>query len=779
MESVSRNIQKNALEKLEYGSVRIRDEFLLHSFDLERKYLLSLDMDRLLAGFMETAGQKTAAKRYEGWESTQIQGHTMGHYLTALSQAWASTGDEIFKERVDYLVEKLAECQRADGYLFASGEELFDWVEDKKPAWVPWYTMHKLLSGLVSVCKYTENKKGYTVMANLADWVSGRALSWSDKVRDNVLAVEYGGMNDVLYDIYALTGNTLYMRAAHRFDEMKLFQSMEQREDILNGLHANTTIPKILGGLKRYFVTGQKETFYLHMAQNFWDMVVSHHTYITGGNSEWEHFGHPDILDAERTACNCETCNSYNMLKLTSLLFMATGEKQYADYDERTYVNAILSSQNHETGMTTYFQPMASGYFKVYSTPYNKFWCCTGTGMENFTKHVENIYYCGENILYINRFFASEVQWEEQNLTLKVEGNLLREETFRIRIQETGITDRKLAVQKDTDENIDQVSTIAIRQPEWMAYSVLPKVSSQSPCEVTEEEGFWKLKKCWREGDIIELSLPMQMQVHGLPDADNVAAFTYGPFVLSADFGSFDMKESSTGVDVTVPTKSQEIIDSILLDTETYQDWKGQIGARLKKTDGKMEFQLMDAKGQKFIFAPHFLKNQVRYGIYFHIFENESEDYVNYRREQKRKQNILNNQHEVIPLGNDQYELAFHIQGHETDSVTAAGKRGRVASPSGWFSYEMQIPSKACCLNMTLSSQATSYNIYLDDTLWITDMSKQFYERGFYQKGYGFPEDVLGKRVRVKLVNTDKTNNFSIYNELYISELEENENECK
>lgn len=151
---------------------------------------------------------------------------------------------------------------------------------------------------------------------------------------------------------------------------MKLFQSMEQREDILNGLHANTTIPKILGGFKTIFVTGQKETFYLHMAQNFWDMVVSHHTYITGGNSEWEHFGHPDILDAERTACNCETCNSYNMLKLTSLLFMATGEKQYADYDERTYVNAILSSQNHETGMTTYFQPMAwniSRYIRLHT----------------------------------------------------------------------------------------------------------------------------------------------------------------------------------------------------------------------------------------------------------------------------------------------------------------------------------------------------------------------------------------------------------------------------
>lgn len=230
------------------------DPFIQNSFELERAYLLRLKPQRLLAGFYETAGLEPEAPRYKGWESSEIAGHTMGHYLTALSQAWACTGDERFLEKIRACVEGLARCQRADGYVFASPEEIFDRVEQKQPAWVPWYTMHKILSGLISVCRYVHDAVALNVAVKLGGWISRRVLAWSEETKAIVLAVEYGGMNDCLYDLYDLTGDETFFKAAHQFDEIPLFKAMEENRDILNGLHANTTIPKIIGALKRYVV---------------------------------------------------------------------------------------------------------------------------------------------------------------------------------------------------------------------------------------------------------------------------------------------------------------------------------------------------------------------------------------------------------------------------------------------------------------------------------------------------------------------------------------------
>lgn len=214
---------------------------------------------------------------------TEIQGHTLGHYLTAVSQAYGYTKDEDLLERLIYMSAGLEECQREDGFLFASPEKIFDRVEQKKPAWVPWYTMHKILSGLLSVYTYTKNETAKKVAENLGKWISRRCLGWSEDVRKQVLAVEYGGMNDCLYELYSITQREEFLKAAHQFDEMPLFQQLYEGKDILNGLHANTTIPKVLGALKRYCVLGEEEKFYLIAAEKFWDMVVSHHSYVTGG----------------------------------------------------------------------------------------------------------------------------------------------------------------------------------------------------------------------------------------------------------------------------------------------------------------------------------------------------------------------------------------------------------------------------------------------------------------------------------------------------------------
>lgn len=749
---------------LSYGQVKIRDSFLRDSMRMERDYLLSLDVDRLLAGFRETAGLKPVAMRYPGWESSEIQGHTMGHYLMAVSQLWATEREPVVGERLEYLVDELAKCQREDGYLSAFPEKLFDRVERKEPAWVPWYTMHKIIAGITAVYIHTGNENSRRIMEGLADWAAQRALSWSEDTKKTVLAVEYGGMNDCLYEVYRITGNPLHAQAAHQFDELPLFEAMERGEDILDGLHANTTIPKILGGLKRYEVLNCEEPFYLRMAENFWDMVTEHHTYITGGNSEWEHFGKPDILDGERTACNCETCNTYNMLKLSSLLFRITGKKKYADYDERAYINAILSSQNHETGMTTYFQPMGTGYFKVYSRPYDNFWCCTGTGMENFTKQCEYICYADEYSLCVNRFFSADIRHPQKGMTFRLEADLLREESVRIRLEEMDEPGTELR--------------LAVRIPDWAASELETELRSEPETEITRrvsgsvENGYLIFSGKWEPGDTINLTVPMELQVKRLPDHERTAAFCYGPFVLSADLGREDLRTDVTGVDVTVPTKDVEVPEYLLIPYGVYtqEERERELINRIKRvenTEGFPEFIYTGADGGNLAFAPHFLKNDVRYGIYFYVFEKDSEELESYQKETKRRREILRRYREVVPLGNDQYELAFAIRGHHTESGTVNGRSIRTARPGGWFSYELQIPREECGLHLTVRKDG-EYTALLDDCEWIHEIPQESVE-GFKERMYPIPEEYRGKKIRVCFRNDSEKETLMLADEIYIS----------
>lgn len=710
---------KNELRMLGSDAVTVRDPFIHHSFQLETAYLLSLEPQRLLAGFRETAGFPANAHRYGGWERTEIQGHTLGHYLTAMAQAWAVSRNPEIQQRIRETIDALRECQRTDGYLFASAEELFHRVERKEPVWVPWYTMHKIVAGLVSVCTLTGYPEAEIVLRNLADWITNRVLSWSETTRQTVLTVEYGGMNDCLYDVYALTGEPRYLEAAHRFDELPLFQALAEGKDVLNGLHANTTIPKVLGGLKRYAVTGGREPIYLRMAENFWDMVVYHHTYLSGGNSEWEHFGKPDILDAERTACNCETCNTYNMIKLSQLLFSLTGKKKYADYDAWAYVNTILSSQNHETGMTTYFQPMDTGFFKVYSRPYDQFWCCTGTGMENFTKPWTGIAYESAGVLYLNRLVSADIRTGDVSISL--DADWMQRDTLIIQIH-----------------TCPAGWTIALRHPHWAADCQL-QLPEKIHCRKAED-GFLYLFGEWKGGMVLSIRFCMEVMRHGLPDNAQTAAYSYGPFMLSADLGTEDLRTDVTGVDVTVPTRDIPVRDYLLAPVILPGD--RQTSFRLRSCDG-MELQL----------SPHFLKNQVRYGIYFRIFQPDSPELKAYLSELRRKEYAMR-QFDAIPLGNDQYELAHGIQGAKTDSFADAAGRGREILPGGFVSYWIQIPETPCNLHLIWQGCA---EITLDGTALVASPVMPV------------PAHLLGRKAQIRIRNRMPVQSIRLFDELYIA----------
>ena len=691
------------LKSFALGDVTLEDEYFKQVTQKDVDFLNTFDTDKLLFNFRVTAGLPNKAKGpYSGWENTRIGGHTLGHYLAAAAQACAGGYGECkgydgisLSERVGLLIEGLAECQSAGseggrcvpGFIFGatmadpSKPELqFDKLESGNPAdtWVPWYTMHKIMNGLVEVVKLCDgavSEKALDVAEKLGEWIYNRTSRWSEEERIRVLSVEYGAMNDCLYELYKCAKSAGYknaehfMDAAHSFDEEKLFKevlaaSVGVGSEILNNKHANCTIPKFVGAINRCVTlkeegrddTSEEQKKYLEYCKAFWDIVTERHSYITGGNSECEHFGKENILDAERSNCNCETCNTHNMLKLTRTLFMLTGERKYSDYYENTYINAILASVNRETGMTTYFQPMATGCFKTYCNPdvnKNYFWCCTGTGLENFTKLGDSFYFYtdgvagGKPLLLVNQYVSSSVKWriaaDDAESSAK-NGEVVISQKSDLPFGET----TKIIVSAIEGER-EYSFTLALRIPDWV--SSVPQISlNGEKVPVTKEDcesGFVFVTRCWKSGDAIELMLPMEMRAYSLQDNPKCYAFKYGPLVLAAELGR-DSKMSLRQVGVQCDVCANKIVrglelplngnyggtsglkplatETVLVEGSSLEDFINNIGNHFKREPGTLNFTLCDTNWPgEFKFSPYYLINNQRYGIYW-LFTDSPEE---------------------------------------------------------------------------------------------------------------------------------------------------------
>lgn len=716
-------------EAYDLSQVDVTDAYLTNAEDKDIAYLLSLDADRLLVGFRETAGLDTKGKkRYAGWENMLIAGHTLGHYLTAVAQAVATLpaeddrGKEL-SDRLIYLIDSLKECQDAlgTGFLFGATikdknnlELQFDNVERNRTnimdqAWVPWYTMHKILAGIIDVYKFTGNETALEVAKGLGTWVYNRTQTWSAATHRTVLNIEYGGMNDCLYELYAVTGEDIFADAAHAFDEDSLFEAVKTgRKDVLTNRHANTTIPKFIGALNRYMAAHGKtingETVdasaYLEYAQIFFDMVVDRHSYITGDNSEWEHFGSDYILDAERTNCNCETCNAYNMLKFAKALYMATGDTKYLDYYENTFYNTILSSQNPEDGMTTYFQPMATGYFKVYTTATGSFWCCTGSGMENFTKLGNAIYYSGDGNVVISQYLSSVLTDETKNMKLTMNADI-------------PASDKVTVTVNTLDGSATLADSVYFRLPAWLAGEASVTVTGdKAAVELTEE---YAIVSGLKDGDLITLTLPMNITVHGLPDNDSVFAFKYGPIVLSAKLGTKDMNTTYTGVSVLIPaTKLIEETyissgnDTISVIEGSVADYMANINKNLVKIEGKLEWTLENTDSN-LTFVPHYSQHTERYGIYFNFESNSGAFNVNRYLRELADTRFAAALLDTVQPGYGQYENdeLHNMTEFGTGSTGTTGNgTSRQANADGAFSYTMYVdPDFDNALELTLKKE--------------------------------------------------------------------------
>lgn len=742
-------LMQDTLKDFGLDQVTLTGEYQVNAFEKEIQYLRSYDVDRLLAGFRETKGLAPKAEKYPGWENTEIRGHTFGHYLKALAQAYSQLRDPALKERLSYIVSELSQCQFSNGYLSAFPETLIDNVEKKQPAWVPWYTMHKIIAGIIAIYHATKSQEAFDIAVRLGDWVASRTSRWSDELQATVLAVEYGGMNDCLYDLYKISGSRKHLDAAHKFDELPLFEAIQQGRDILAGKHANTTIPKFIGALNRYLVLGESESFYLDAAKKFWDIVVYHHSYMTGGNSESEHFGEPDILDRKRTDITCETCNSYNMLKLTRELYKLTKDRKYADFYETTYTNAILSSQHPETGMTMYFQPMATGYFKIYSSPFEHFWCCTGTGMESFTKLNDSVYYHKDDELYVTQFVSSTLDWRQKQVKL---------------IQSSGIPDiDQVTLKIETEDQQAKAFKLYIRVPYWVSGNVEARLNGE-PIALDTRDDRIVIDRVWQHGDTLALTLPMNVFVSRLPDNPNSVGFQYGPVVLSSALGTEDLSKAQTGIMVEVPTRKMLVKDFLIPTGMLPDQWLEGIDRHLVKEGGELVFKLRNTdEDDRLIFTPHYKQHQERYGIYWNIVEPDSTELKQHLEQAKVEQLVKAATIDSVQVGNDQYELQHAIKGEETVGDAWEGQNGRTSTPGGWFSYELKvIPGTENLLQVTYLSLLNDriMNIYVNGQLLISERSAPEHRREFVTKTYSIPEAMISgqDQVEFKFVPEDKRN---------------------
>ncbi len=585
-------------------SVHLLDGPFRDAMLLDERYLFSLDPDRFLHTFRINAGLPTSARPYGGWEKPdcELRGHSLGHYLSACSLMYASTGNVVLKQRVDYIVAELAKCQEAlpsqgynKGYLSAFPESFIDRVEQGKKVWAPWYTLHKIMAGLLDAYQYCDNKQALDVLVKNADWIKFRIDKLSEKQIQSMLGTEFGGMNDVLTNLYAVTGNPDHLRLARAFDHRQIFEMMAHKKDGLDNYHGNTQIPKIIGAAREFEMTGNES--YRDIAEFFWERVAMHRSYVIGGNTDKEHFFPPAKFSQHLGPQTAETCNTYNMLKLTRLLFSWDPNVRLMDFYERGLYNHILASQDPQQGMFVYYMSLKPGHFKTYSTPKDSFWCCVGTGMENHSKYADTIYFHDSNSLWVNLFIASELNWKEKGLTI----------TQQTKFPESDTTTLLFKMDKPVE------MTVWIRCPQWLSSNAEFTLNGEKK-EFTGQTGKYAgFERRWQDGDKLEVKLPMSLHTEILPNDSNYIAFLYGPIVLAGTLGTEGMPSPYAPNQADFDKVPDPNVPALVADINIEP-----------VADSPLTFKAFSFGKQKDItLIPFYRTHHERYSVYWQVFSDE------------------------------------------------------------------------------------------------------------------------------------------------------------
>ncbi|WP_231732574.1 MULTISPECIES: glycoside hydrolase family 127 protein [unclassified Sphingopyxis] len=713
---------------LPLSAVRLLESPWLEAIEGNRRYLHALEPDRLLHNFRASAGLEPKGAVYGGWESDTIAGHSLGHYLTALSLMYAQTGDEECKRRAGYIIDELAAAQTAhgDGYVAGFTRKRGDAVEDGKAifaelkrgdirsmgfdlngCWVPFYNWHKLFAGLFDAQELCGNAKALPVAVGLGTYIDGVFAALNDDQVQQILDCEHGGINESFAELHARTKDPRWLRLAERLRHRKILDPLSEGTDSLPWIHANTQIPKIIGLARLHELTGKAGD--AAAARFFWETVIRDYSYVIGGNADREYFPAPRTISKHITEQTCESCNSYNMLKLTRHLYGWRPEARLFDYYERAHTNHILAHQDPATGMFAYMVPLMSGSAREFSKPFDDFWCCVGSGMESHAKHGDSVWWQSGDTLLVNLYIASTATWESQGASFRMETAY----PFGDRVD---LTLETLGRSRDF--------AVALRIPGWCEGAALTVNGKSVPAGTSGD--YAVIRRRWAKGDRIALTLPMRLRTEAANDDPATVALLHGPVVLAADLGPAD------------------------------QPFEGPAPA-LVAADLLAGFAPVDAAAGRFrttgiarpadlSFAPFYQQRDRRTAVYFKSFDDAgwAREQVAFAAEHARQQDLARRSVDVMNLGEMQPERDHGLTAKNSYAVTYRGRHGRDARTFGFFEYRAKVRPGPLVLQATYWGEERNklFDILIDGTKIATQALDGGHPGEFFTIDYPIPADL-------------------------------------
>ena len=715
-------------------SVRLAPSPFLDAVNANLKYLHKLEPDRLLHNYRKHAKLTPKGAIYGGWESDTIAGHTLGHYLTACSLIHAQTGDAEVKKRVDYIVGELMECQNAagDGYVAGftrkkgkeveDGRVIFEEIKagdirsagfDLNGCWVPFYNWHKLFAGLFDAETYCGNKDAVKIAVGLAGFIDGVFAKLNDEQVQKMLNCEHGGINESMAELYARTNDKRWLALAERIRHNRTLGPMFAEKDELSNIHANTQIPKVIGLARLYELTNKPE--YATAARYFWKNVTTNYSYVIGGNSDREYFQAPNSISTHITEQTCESCNTYNMLKLTRHLFEWMPVSSYFDYYERAHFNHMLAHQNPRTGMFAYMIPLMAGTARSFSSEFRAFWCCVGSGMESHAKHGESIYWHDAKHLIVNLFIPSTLDWKERNAQFELSTGYPLAEEVRFSVTK---------VERESE------FAIAMRIPFWCENPSL-KINGKAS-KIVNENGYATIRRKWKTGDKLALTLPMKPRIEATSDNPNMIALLNGPLVLAADLG--DAKDPFTGVAPALV--GANLLGSLTPGPQPATFVTNKIG---RPTDLTLK--------------PFYSQWERRTAVYFARFTDEewAKEQVAFAAEQARLKDLQARSVDVMHLGEMQPERDHSLTSSISYPVSYRGRNGRDARTGGFFEFKAKVADEPLTLKATYWGEERKrlFHILIDGTRIASETLGYNKPGKWIERDYPIPAELLKGKTTV------------------------------
>ena len=745
------------------GDITLLDGPLKHARDLNVQVLLKYDCDRMLAPYRKEAGLQPRKPSYPNWDG--LDGHVGGHYLSALAIN-AATGNEECRKRMEYMISELqlvldANNQRPEAwchnYIGGVPNSAKMWTAFSKGdfgpyfgTWAPFYNIHKMYAGLRDAWLYCGNEQAKNLFLKFCDWAVDITRDLNDEQMEKMLGNEHGGMNEVLADAYAITGEQKYLDCARRFSHRMLLVPLENGKDCLDNMHANTQIPKVIGYQR--IAELAHDVQYHNASEYFWEIVTRQRSLALGGNSRREHFPTKEnCIDYINDIDGPESCNTYNMLKLTEDLNRVKPNGMYGDFYETAMFNHILSAQHPQHGGYVYFTSARPRHYRNYSAPNEAMWCCVGTGMEDHGKYGQFVWTHDKGVkaeddaLYVNLFVASELNWKDRKMVIRQQTAFPYAETSVVEV----------AKGKGT-------FILKVRKPSWCENFTVKGVGFDA--DSYEENGFVCMKRKWKKGDQVKISMPMHAYIKPMINVPQYVAIMYGPILLGMKTGTEDMRSliaDDSRFGQYAGGKKLALDEAPILLPKHLDD----IAKNLKPVPGKpLHFKLathmentIDGELQ-----PFFEIHDSRYMMYWlALGENDYKAYMQkLADEEKARQALEARTVDKVNPGEQQPETDHRMETDDSNKGNTEGIFFRDAKDGHYFSYLMQTKGET---NLSLQLKfwgqdewrTSEFDIYVNDKLLCSVNNRHRWRTTqFKTVDYAIPSEfVKGKKeIRVKFV---------------------------